>query len=101
MLYPDDLAPGQFCTVHRGHRVNCPCGCGGRGPEPYERIKGVPLAVLAVNLPYVITAIVQGQAAVNVILDVRECDLCAVSDAYVKAFAGSATDKQEGGCCGK
>lgn len=84
VLAPDDLTPGQMLTVLRGRQHTCPCGCGGTGPDSYRQLKGVPLVVLSVNLPYLIGGMVHGQ--VNVVIDVRECELCAVSDGYVEAF---------------
>jgi len=84
MLKPDDLEPGLFCTVHRGRPQVCPCGCGGSGPEPYERLKGMPLMVKAINLPYVAAVLVPASALV--IVDVREAELCTINEDYLAAF---------------
>lgn len=88
MLRKDDLKTGQFVTIHHGHNPTCPCGCGAKQGEMYGELKGVPLAVKAINLPYIVAYIVPGgQPAV---LDARLCELCEVSTDYVNALCVSA-----------
>ena len=84
VLGPEDLTPGMFITIHRGHCVSCPCGCGGCGPESYEKIKGMPLVVRGICLPYVATAIVP--VGIPAVIDVRECELMRLDEAYLRAF---------------
>lgn len=79
MLTPDDIGPGTLLTILRGNR--CPCGlC---SEERYGNLKGIPLAVIGINLPYLATAICGG--AGSAIIDVRECELTAVTPAYAEA----------------
>jgi hypothetical protein len=80
----DDLKSGDWITVHTGLVQRCPCGCDAAiGHEAYEQFKGLPLAVLGIQLPYVCAAISSGQ---RVVLDTRACRLMRVEGQYLKAF---------------
>jgi hypothetical protein len=81
----DDFEVGQFLTILNG--VRQPCGCGQAcGPEAYEHLRGLPLAVTGVALPYLATTVLHfGKLQV---IDTRLCRLIKVSDSYVAAFQG-------------
>lgn len=85
MLRPDDLETGEFVTVLNGSIVPTaitPHGCVGR--EMHYDLKGIPLAVISVDLPYFLIAIVpSGQLRV---MDVREVELKRVDGKYVEDF---------------
>jgi hypothetical protein len=77
ILRPDDLAPGILITVLNGD--TCEAGC----CETYKQFKGVPMCVLAIQLPYIVCGL-PGQIVAH--LDVRECDLMRVELAYAGCF---------------
>jgi hypothetical protein len=83
MLHVDDLSPGDWVTVHTGHAASCPCGCGSVGPEAYAGLKGLPLAITGVQLPYVVCRSIGRQL---VVVDTRECRLMRVEEAYLAGF---------------
>lgn len=85
IIGPEDLKPGQLVTIHHGRRDRCDCGCGHLGPEAYERVQGMPMAVAAVCLPYVSAFVVPLQA--NIVLDIRDCELMRVDEKYARSFA--------------
>lgn len=79
----DDLSPGDWITVRTGRVHQCPCGC--ETPlagEAYSNLKGLPLAVLAIHLPYVVTSL----GSQRVVLDSRDCRVMRVGAEYVAAF---------------
>src|SRR5688572_8858117 len=84
ILGAEDLAPGMFITVHRGRQATCPWGCGGTGDEAYERLKGMPLVVRGICLPYVAATIIP--VGIPAVIDIRECELMRVDDGYLRAF---------------
>lgn len=87
MLAPDDISIADVVTVHSAKPVECPCGCGHqlRGEASY---KGIPLAVMAIELPCLVTRpTVAGETRV-VIVNVREVELMRCKDSYWQAFAG-------------
>lgn len=88
MLQPDDISIADVITVHSAKPVECPCGCGHtlRGEASY---KGIPLCVMAIELPYLVTRpTVAGDRVV--IVDIRDVELMRCSDSYWKAFCGGA-----------
>jgi len=92
ILGPEDLERGLFCTVHSGEWRSCACR------ELYADLKGIPLAVQAVSLPYAMVLVVpSGEAR---ILDVRVVELCRVQDGYVDAFRALAAPRKEPDCQG-
>jgi hypothetical protein len=85
MLQADDLAVGQFVTVLHGELVPQVIGPAGMfGRELHYDLKGIPLAVLSVDLPYFLASIVPaGQLRV---MDIREVCLMKLTDRYVEDF---------------
>jgi len=77
ILRPDDFELGMLVTVLDGDC--CPEGC----CEAYKPLKGVPLVILDVNLPYIVCGLPRGMCTH---LDVRDCDLMRVQDSYAKYF---------------
>lgn len=86
MLPPDDINVADVVTVLSGRPLECPCGCG-TVMERSAGHKGIPLCVVAVDLPYLMTRPVFPGGPV-VIVDIREVDLKRCSESYWKAFAG-------------
>lgn len=87
MLNIDDISIADIVTVHSAKPVECPCGCG-HTLSREASYKGVPLCVMGIELPYIVTRpTVPGRSPV-VIVDVREVELMRCSAAYWQAFAG-------------
>ena len=78
----DDLHPGQWVTVLRGAPgcfvPECPCEC-------YQHLKGIPLGIVAVELPYVLCRGVGIPGAV--VIDTRDCELMRVRETYAAISA--------------
>ena len=94
IIRPDDLAPGMFVTVHRG--VQCQTIQYAAGAmitseqEYFSHLKGMPIQVQAISLPYICGTIVGcNPERVKVVLDLRAVDLCKVSQDYVGAVSGT------------
>ena len=83
ILAPEDIRVGTFCAVHTGRQDPCPCGCGG-STEQYVPLKGYPLAVTALALPYVAAVVIHANAVA--VIDTRECELMRVSEDFARAF---------------
>jgi hypothetical protein len=81
-LAPDDLNLSDYVTILRGHSERCPLGCCQN--EVGERFKGVPLVVVAIDLPYILAAVPIGLG--TVVLDSRLVELKRVSPAYMQTF---------------
>lgn len=82
LLQPDDLQVGQLVTVHTGPQ---------RETAYTERTAedrtfcGLPMKLLAINLPYVALAMLSGPG--RVVLDVRELSLMEISSEFAAALA--------------
>lgn len=90
LLDPEDIQSGMFAMVHHGaDAVASQILPGGivmtREFEVDQDIKGIPLAVLAVSLPYVVGALIPGGS--ERVIDIRDVQLMRVEPAYVAAFA--------------
>lgn len=82
IVTPDDIETGMAITVHSGEVMPEQCHIHG---EFYSQLKGLPLMVNAVSLPYLACLMVPtGQ---TVIVDVRRATLCRLSEAYVTAIS--------------
>ena len=79
VLRPDDIEVGQFITVLHSESITAP----GVHIEPYSDIKGMPMMVAAVDLPFVLVNHLARCG--NQIIDVRRADLKLLSDSYVAA----------------
>lgn len=82
-MHIEQIHVGEAVTVVDGADVTCPTGCCVFG-EHYAGIKGVPLVVLGIAPPYLVTGLPRGNA--NVIIDIRLCVLTKVPDEYLNAF---------------
>lgn len=85
MLQADDLEVGLVVTVLRGESVPhavTPFGTIDR--ELHYQLKGIPLAVLSVDLPYFLAAIMPGGQLR--VMDVREVELMRLTSQYVEDF---------------
>lgn len=85
ILRADDFNLGMFLTVLNGD--SCEAGC----CERYQQLKGVPLMLLEVNLPYIVCGLPGGPC---VPIDVRECDLIRVSESYAGRFGMKGAPKE-------
>lgn len=96
MIAPDDLHAGQFVTILRGHTTTCEYGC--CHSEKHAGMKGICLAVMATNLPYVLVRLVP--CGTPKLLDVRECEFIHASHEWVAAFAamGATHAKDQPAC---
>lgn len=88
ILRPDDFDLGMFLSVLNGDC--CEAGC----CERYRQLKGMPLMLMDVNLPYIVCQLPGG---VCVPIDVRECDLVRVSESYAGWFGMWKSSEQNGG----
>lgn len=87
MLRPDDMTVGQLVTV-----LNAPAACVSFTTGDHEvsqwtydhSLTGVPLQILAIDLPYVVVANMHQTG--RRVIDVRETDLMKLSPAYVEAL---------------
>lgn len=83
MLPADDINVGDFVTVLNGQTI--PTGFTPFGElrrELHYDLKGVPLAVIAVDIPYLMVAIVPGGSLR--LLDVREAEFMRCKETYVR-----------------
>lgn len=100
ILRPDDMHRGQNVTV-----LNPPDYATSYTVGDYETTQrvidnslcGVPLQILAVNLPYVSVANLNGPG--RRVIDVRETDLMRVSIEYVESLLPSPPKQQSNGDC--
>ena len=81
VLGPDDMHVGQLVTIHRGRQL----GCMLQHAEMYRVYKGVPLEIVALNFPYVLTLQAVSRQE-TIIVDLRQADLCRCSDEYLAAM---------------
>lgn len=77
ILQPDDFEIGMAITVLNGDC--CEAGC----CERYQQLKGIPMLILEVDLPYIVVGIAGGHFTH---IDVRDCDLKRVTHSYAKLF---------------
>lgn len=85
MLPADDINVGDFVTVLNGVMVpSAVTPYGELRRELHYDLKGVPLAVVAVDIPYVMVAIVPSGSLR--LLDVREAEFMRCSDTYAREF---------------
>ena len=84
MLKPDDLEMGLIVTVLSGQTVNTCAGSMIVQREMHYDLKGVPMAILTIDLPYFLIATIPfGQMR---IMDVREVELMRCRPTYVSQF---------------
>lgn len=74
---------GDVVTVLNGKKQRCPAGCCVVG-EAYEDCKGLPLVVMAVDWPYIITAHLATPG--GRVIDARRVKLTKCSGDYVAGF---------------
>jgi len=77
ILQADDFEIGMAITVLNG--ACCEAGC----CERYQQLKGVPLLILEVDLPYIVCGVAGGHFTH---IDVRDCELKRVKDSYAALF---------------
>lgn len=88
ILRPDDINPGMLATVLSAPLIECVNAYGATHQMRDERMTGIPVKVLAVNLPYFTAEILSGQAAgARLIFDVRTHQFCRVSREYAESLA--------------
>lgn len=88
ILRPDDFDLGMLVTVLNGDII-CPDeGC----CERYQQLKGVPLLILDICLPFIVCAAAGGFCTH---LDVRDCDLIRVTESYANFFGVVRTAQPE------
>ena len=81
-MHIEDITTGDAVTILRGN-VTTICEIGCCRAEAYGNLKGLPIMVAGISLPYVVGSVV-GHG--RVVLDVRECELTKLSDGYLAAF---------------
>jgi len=100
VLPPDDLRPGMFVTVLKGHRPETPptpemespigaaislLAVGNRVEEYYGNLKGEPLEVRAVELPFLMVRNLERPSRPTFSIDTRRCDLMEVGRVYARS----------------
>ena len=90
ILQPDDLHIGAFVTVLNGPHLVVGYVCDDDGDTLScqravdHSLEGLPLTIVAIDLPYVVVASLAGPG--RRVVDVRETDLMKISTAYVEAL---------------
>lgn len=89
LVAPEDICVGQFLCVHTGAPMLCQKFIPGGivVQNEYELcgdVKGFPIAVLAVNLPFMLGAFVH--SGLLKMFDVRDIQFMRVSKQYVETF---------------
>lgn len=94
MLAADDINVGDFVTVLNGEMVpTAVTPFGELRRELHYDLKGVPLAVVAVDIPYLMVAIVPCGSIR--LLDVREAEFMRCRETYVRDFQAHMRHVQE------
>lgn len=88
----DDLAPGMLVTVLQGEQIPQHGLSGGdlvelRSLEWYSALRGDPLRVLQVQIPYATVEVVHLAHKPHLILDTRRCVLVSITEQYAKSAA--------------
>ena len=83
-LQADDIEVGQHVIILAGEIVHVcsPVGC--HEQELYDDLKGVPLAVLAIELPFMLVATIPFGA--SRLIDTRDVELMRCSQKWVTEF---------------
>lgn len=85
MLPADDINVGDFVTVLNGEMVpTAVTPYGELRREMHYDLKGVPLAVVAVDIPYVMVAILP--CGTTRLMDVREAEFMRCKESYISNF---------------
>lgn len=103
ILHPDDLTLGQFVTVLNGPNLVISYVCDDDGDTLScqravdHSLEGVPLSVLAIDLPYVVVARLNGPG--RRVVDVRETELKRITLEYVAALVPALADAKPDCAC--
>lgn len=101
ILQPDDFEVGMLICQHTGptiERIHAPMyGEMHRYEQEDKTATGIPLEVLAVNLPFIVVLNITGDS--RVLLDSREMRFMRVDEAYARALAPEKFDRWKAGKC--
>lgn len=101
ILQSDDFEVGMLICQHTGptiQRTHAPqYGDLHRYAEEDKSATGIPLEVLAVNLPFIVVLNITGES--RMLLDSREMRFMRVDEAYVRALSPDKFDRWQAGKC--